>query len=249
MEIWLTLCRHSLKFISQWKYLYSDWKFMEIYFWVFNYTSICSHNGFEPYSWQAIICTNDSIVKWHIYTSLGLDKITQAHNFVVSFIDTVKTSYILLQNSHKRNSIVYLQYWAMTLKWHHNVHNGISNDQRLDDLLNRLFSRGSKKTSKFCVTGLCEGNSLVTGGFPSQRASNVENVYIWWCYHEVFNSLRPSDAIWRQRTGSTLAQVMACCLTAPSYYLNQCWLIISKVLWHSCKDNFTTDTPAINHQN
>ena len=47
------------------------------------------------------------------------------------------------------------------------------------------------------------------------------------------NSLRPSDAIWRHRSGSTLAQVMACCLTALSHYLNQCWLIISKVLWHS----------------
>ena len=46
-------------------------------------------------------------------------------------------------------------------------------------------------------------------------------------------SLWPSDAIGRQRTESTLAQVMACCLTAPSHYLNQCWLIISKVLWHS----------------
>ena len=44
-----------------------------------------------------------------------------------------------------------------------------------------------------------------------------------------FNSLRPSDAIWRPRSGSTLAQVMACCLTAPSHYLNQCWLIIRKV--------------------
>ena len=47
------------------------------------------------------------------------------------------------------------------------------------------------------------------------------------------NSLWPSDIIWRQRSGSTLAQVMACCLTASSHYLNQCWLIISKVLWHS----------------
>ena len=47
------------------------------------------------------------------------------------------------------------------------------------------------------------------------------------------NSLRPSDAIWRQRTGSTLAQVMPCYLTAPSHYLNQCWLIISEVQWHS----------------
>ena len=41
-----------------------------------------------------------------------------------------------------------------------------------------------------------------------------------------------SDAIWRHRSGSTLVQVMAWCLMAPSHYLNQCWLIISKVLWH-----------------
>ena len=37
----------------------------------------------------------------------------------------------------------------------------------------------------------------------------------------MLNSLWPSDAIWRQRSGSTLAQAMACCLTAPSHYLNQ----------------------------
>ena len=43
------------------------------------------------------------------------------------------------------------------------------------------------------------------------------------------NSLGLSDAIWQQKTGSTLAQVMASCLTAPSHYLNQCWLMISKV--------------------
>ena len=34
------------------------------------------------------------------------------------------------------------------------------------------------------------------------------------------NSLRPSDAVRRQGTESTLAQVMACWLTAPSHYLN-----------------------------
>ena len=61
------------------------------------------------------------------------------------------------------------------------------------------------------------------------------------------NSLWPSDAIWRQRSGSTLAQVMACCLTAPSHYLNQCLLIISKVWWHSSEGNFTEDISASNH--
>ena len=47
------------------------------------------------------------------------------------------------------------------------------------------------------------------------------------------NWLWPGDAIWWHRTRSTLAQVMACCLTAPSHYLNQCWLIIGEVRWHS----------------
>ena len=42
-------------------------------------------------------------------------------------------------------------------------------------------------------------------------------------------SLWPSDILWRQRSGSTLAQAMACCLTAPSHYLSQCWLIISDI--------------------
>ena len=36
---------------------------------------------------------------------------------------------------------------------------------------------------------------------------------------------------------------MACYLTAPSYYLNQCWPI-SKIRWHSSKGKFTRDTSA-----
>ena len=43
----------------------------------------------------------------------------------------------------------------------------------------RLFRRTSKKISKPRVTDLCEGNPLVTGGFPSQRASNANNVSVW----------------------------------------------------------------------
>ena len=41
-----------------------------------------------------------------------------------------------------------------------------------------------------------------------------------------------SLVIWWHKSWSTLAQVMACCLMAPSHYLNQCWLIISEVPWH-----------------
>ena len=37
-----------------------------------------------------------------------------------------------------------------------------------------LFRRRSKKTSKLRVTALCEGNSPLTGEFPTQRAGNAE---------------------------------------------------------------------------
>ena len=55
------------------------------------------------------------------------------------------------------------------------------------------------------------------------------------CHHwpQCINSLWPSDTIWWQRSGSTLAPVMDCCQTAPNHYLNHCWLIINNVLWHS----------------
>ena len=44
-----------------------------------------------------------------------------------------------------------------SLLWRHNECAGVSNHQRHDCLLNRLFRRRSKKTSKLCFTGLCGG--------------------------------------------------------------------------------------------
>ena len=45
-------------------------------------------------------------------------------------------------------------------------------------------SRSSKETSMLRVTGLCAGNSPVTGEFPVQWANNAENVSVWWRHHE-----------------------------------------------------------------
>ena len=70
-----------------------------------------------------------------------------------------------------------------SLQWRHNGRDGVSNHQPQRYLLNRLFGRRSKKTSKLRVTGLCAGNSPGTGEFPSQMASNAENVSIWWRHH------------------------------------------------------------------
>ena len=73
----------------------------------------------------------------------------------------------------------------MTLRWRHNGRDSVSNHQSHDCLLNRLFRRRSKKTSKLRVTGLCVGNSPGTGEFPAQMASNAENVSIWWRHHAI----------------------------------------------------------------
>ena len=56
-----------------------------------------------------------------------------------------------------------------------------------------------------------------TGNAQDIYPSYEWKLLIWYCSH--FNSLWPSDAIWRQGSGSILAQVMACCPTAPSHYL------------------------------
>ena len=72
---------------------------------------------------------------------------------------------------------------CISLQWRHNEHDGVSNHQPHHYLLNRLVRRISKKTSKLRVTDLCAGNSPVIGEFPSQMASNAENVSIWWCHY------------------------------------------------------------------
>ena len=72
---------------------------------------------------------------------------------------------------------------GVPLQCPHNERDDVSNHQPHDCLLMRIFRRRSNKTSKLRVTGLCEGNSPVTGEFPAQRASNAKNVSIWWRHH------------------------------------------------------------------
>ena len=74
-------------------------------------------------------------------------------------------------------------YVVISLRWRHNDHAGVSNQQPHGCLLNRLFRRKSKKTSKLRVIGFCAGNSPGTDEFPAQMASYAENVSIWWRHH------------------------------------------------------------------
>ena len=84
-------------------------------------------------------------------------------------------------NKTKHNLAMVKVHYAS--QWRCNGRNGVSNHQPRNCLFKRLFTRRSKKISKLRITGLCEGNSPVTGEFLSQRASNAESVSIWWRHH------------------------------------------------------------------
>ena len=129
-------------------------------------------------------------------------------------------------------------YRKTSLQWRHHGRDGVSDHQPHDCLLNRLFRRRSKKTSKLRVTGLCEGNSPVICEFPAQRASNTEKF--------------PFDDVIMSRlkgTGEWVAPCLCACsridekvthllghhwfrswfvaYMAPSPYLGQWWLIVN----------------------
>ena len=111
-----------------------------------------------------------------------------------------------------------------SLQWCHNGRDSVSNHEPHDCLLNCLFKRRSKKTgeipaemannAKICfhlMTSLCFGVHWYRSCLPISLMTK---------------SMVPSDAIWQQRSGWTLAEIITCCPTALSHhYLHQCWLI------------------------
>ena len=96
-------------------------------------------------------------------------------------VDIMKKTFVI---SFYGMSIVL--FWSMMdwnlfpLQWRYNG--------RLKSPGSRLFTQSFiqtqiKEKSKLRVTGLCAGNTPVTGEFPAQMASNSENVSIWWRHH------------------------------------------------------------------
>ena len=85
-----------------------------------------------------------------------------------------KCSWKIVAADLRRHNVPAMNALAITLQWRHNGRDGVSNHQPHHCLLNCLFRRRSKKSSKLRVTGLCAGNSPVTDEFPAQSASNAE---------------------------------------------------------------------------
>ena len=100
---------------------------------------------------------------------------------IFNVLRSLDIQYMQAQTEHVLFLIVADLRWVCTgwlLQRRQNGRDGVPKHQPHYCLLNRLFRRRLKKTSKLPVTGLC--NSPVTGEFPSQRVHNAETVSIWW---------------------------------------------------------------------
>ena len=108
------------------------------------------------------------------------------HKSKISMSEIEDTFSLIRHGQHLHGTLrrrTLLAFTDTSLQWRHNGPHGVPNHQPRHCLPNRLFGRRSKKTSKLRATGLCAGNSALTGEFPAQMASNAENDYIWSRHH------------------------------------------------------------------
>ena len=150
-------------------------------------------------------------------------------SFITTYDDqtTITTKYLLKdtpnQQRHSTDSITVTSQWA---RW------------RLKSPASPLFTQPfiqeqMKEKSKLRITGLCAGNSPVTGEFPAQMAINAENVSIWWRHHAAcsYRSMSDDDATW----------VKAALIILDS----QKELIISLQWHHNGRDGVSNHQPTI----
>ena len=95
-----------------------------------------------------------------------------------------------------------------------------------------IFRRTSKKTSKFRVTGLCAGNSLGTGEFPTQMASNAENVSIWWRHH--WNGYKWFITILMPQSHHTPGPCTGCSRAVPGLFWTKIVRPLTGPAWGPC---------------
>ena len=97
-------------------------------------------------SWEMIWQTQSRHLEHEITLFLH-----QVLSFFISFQFQL-SHYMRITGISRRSLLLTSRY--LPLHWRHNDHDGVSNHQPHDCLLNRLFRRRSKKTSKLRVTGL-----------------------------------------------------------------------------------------------
>ena len=106
-----------------------------------------------------------------------------------------------------------IKFMSNSLRWRHNGRDSVSNHQPHDGLLNRLFRRRSKKTSKLRVTGLCAGNS--PGPVNSPHKGPVTRKM--FPFDDVIMSFQLSA------TETPVMMISHHCCQATGHYPSQCW--------------------------
>ena len=144
--------------------------------------------------------------------------------------------------------------YAKTVQWCHNGHSGISNHQPQDCLLNGLFRGRTKKTSELHATGLCEGNSPVTGEFPAQRASIAEKVSIGWRHHD-WHHFQEYSRHCTMSVEYPMSYTMLGCTIFGATYIRYLTIVhVSKrspsapnttIIWHRMFDNWKINYKAV----
>ena len=144
---------------------------------------------------------------------------------IISSSQVSADSFRNLDESASRGGYSHKSLWS--LQWRHNGREGVSNHQPHHCLLNRLFRRRSKKTSKLRVTDPCAGNSPVTGEFLAQVASNAEK-----CFHLMTSSCKTSYCSWIEAQTDLDVWMRLQLIIYTSWYPTGTWSRVSG----SCKD-------------
>ena len=108
------------------------------------------------------------------YTSIGLPKCTRSNPVEYEKIDHMNP---LETRQHKAKK---------ALLWRNNGCDAVSNHQPHDCLLICLFWRRSKKHQSSASLAFVRGIHRWPVHSRTKRASNAENVSIWWRHHELF---------------------------------------------------------------
>ena len=148
-------------------------------------------------SWLSVsVCLRTFLSFWHQVTTLAhcglvtpqyktykiLINIVSGNDLLFAWHQTFDKPYLnqcwlivnyTLRNKLKRN---FMQN-SNTLQWRHNEHNNVS-------IVCSTFGSGAdqRKLQRSASLAFCAGN--LTSEFPTQKANNTENVYIWWRHHD-----------------------------------------------------------------
>ena len=102
-----------------------------------------------------------------------------------------------------------------------------------------FFGHRSKKTSKLRATGLCAGNSPLTGEFPARKASNAENASIWLRHHGLWPLVESGEMISSRPVKKVIGHVKKNCFISNVSYRSS---VSNGVIWHFVIISFSSQS-------